>query len=100
MSSCSRTPPSSRHLLTRSPAAQNDQIDVALNSFLASKALANPSQKLSAEGRALVADFRQVVEQAKLLLLSKNSANLTQDCAVPFAIASRPSILANTGSPP
>jgi len=57
----------------------NDQIDVALNSFLASRALSNPSQKLSPEGRALVADVRQVVEQAKLLLLSKNSANLTQD---------------------
>jgi hypothetical protein len=37
---------------------QNEQIDIALNSFLKSKALANPSQKLSVEGRALVADFR------------------------------------------
>jgi len=52
---------------------------VALNSFLSSKALSNPSQKLSPEGRALVTDFSRVVEQAKLLLLSKNSANLTQD---------------------
>lgn len=56
---------------------------MALNSFLASKALSNPPQKLSAEGKALVADFRRVVEQAKLLLLSKNSANLTQDCEAP-----------------
>ncbi|KAK7937642.1 uncharacterized protein PG986_014510 [Apiospora aurea] len=57
----------------------NDQIDVALNSFLASKALANPSNKLSAEGRALVGDFCSVVEQAKNLLLSKNEGNLLQD---------------------
>jgi hypothetical protein len=58
---------------------QNEQIDVALNSFLASKALANPSKKLSAEGQALVKDFRNVVEQARDLLLSKNEGNLLQD---------------------
>ncbi|KAK1781802.1 hypothetical protein QBC45DRAFT_320393 [Copromyces sp. CBS 386.78] len=57
----------------------NDQIDVALNSFLQSKALANPSKKLSTEGQALVADFREVVRQAKNLLLSKNDGNLLQD---------------------
>lgn len=57
----------------------NEQIDVALNSFLTSKALAKPSNKLSAEGQALVKDFRDVVEQAKLLLLSKNEGNLLQD---------------------
>ncbi len=43
------------------------------------QALSNPSQKLSAEGRALVADFRDVVEQAKYLLLTKNEGNLLQD---------------------
>lgn len=59
--------------------AQNDQIDVALNSFLASSAISNPSNRLSAEGQALVADFREVVQQAKLLLLSKNEGNLLQD---------------------
>jgi hypothetical protein len=58
---------------------QNDQIDVALNSFLASRALANPSNKLSPEGRELVADVRDVVKQAKHLLLSKNEGNLLQD---------------------
>jgi hypothetical protein len=58
---------------------QNEQIDVALNSFLTSKALSKPSDKLSAEGQALVKDFRNVVEQAKLLLLSKNEGNLLQD---------------------
>ncbi|TDZ29133.1 Uncharacterized protein C8035_v004525 [Colletotrichum spinosum] len=57
----------------------NDQIDVALNSFLASKALANPHEKLSAEGKALIADVREVVNQAKLLVLSKNQGNLLQD---------------------
>jgi hypothetical protein len=60
-------------------APQNDQIDVALNSFLASKALATPPEKLSTEGKALVADVRDVVEQAKRLLLSKNEGNLLQD---------------------
>ncbi|KAF6834472.1 hypothetical protein CPLU01_04937 [Colletotrichum plurivorum] len=57
----------------------NDQIDVALNSFLASKALSNPPEKLSAEGKALIADVREVVTQAKYLLLSKNQGNLLQD---------------------
>jgi len=57
----------------------NDQIDVALNSFLESKALSNPSSKLSPEGRTLVADTREVVKQAKYLLLSKNHGNLLQD---------------------
>ncbi|KAH9886163.1 hypothetical protein F4778DRAFT_484186 [Xylariomycetidae sp. FL2044] len=57
----------------------NDQIDVALNSFLQSKPLASPSKKLSPEGQALVADFKDVVKQAKHLLLSKNEGNLLQD---------------------
>lgn len=57
----------------------NDQIDVALNSFLESKALSGPSEKLSPEGQALVADAREVVRQAKHLLLSKNDGNLLQD---------------------
>lgn len=57
----------------------NDQIDVALNSFLASKALSSPADKLSPEGKALVKDFREVVTQAKNLLLSKNEGNLLQD---------------------
>lgn len=57
----------------------NDQIDVALNSFLASRALASPSKKLSSEGRELVEDFKDVVNQSKKLLLSKNEGNLLQD---------------------
>ncbi|KAL8736013.1 MAG: hypothetical protein Q9166_000575 [cf. Caloplaca sp. 2 TL-2023] len=57
----------------------NKQIDVALNSAIASKPLANPSSKLSPEGRHLVADLRDVIEQAKVLLLTKNEGNLLQD---------------------
>jgi Family of unknown function (DUF5923) len=58
---------------------QNKQIDVALNSALASHALAKPSPKLSEEGRKLVADLQEVIQQAKFLLLSKNEGNLLQD---------------------
>ncbi|KAF4980290.1 hypothetical protein FZEAL_3661 [Fusarium zealandicum] len=57
----------------------NDQIDVALNSFLASRALARPNEKLSSEGKALVQDVQEVIKQAKNLLLSKNEGNLIQD---------------------
>ncbi|KAH8599707.1 hypothetical protein B0O99DRAFT_649676 [Bisporella sp. PMI_857] len=57
----------------------NEQIDIALNSFLKSKALASPSKELSAEGQTLVADFRDVVKQAQHLLLSKNKGDLLQD---------------------
>ncbi|KAI9831358.1 MAG: hypothetical protein M1819_005132 [Sarea resinae] len=57
----------------------NQQIDVALNTALASKALTSPSKKLSEEGRDLVADLRNVIEQAKYLVLTKNDGNLLQD---------------------
>lgn len=57
----------------------NDQIDVALNSFIQSKPISSPSNKLSTEGQALVNDVSEVVKQAKLLLLSKNEGNLLQD---------------------
>ncbi|KAJ4290596.1 hypothetical protein N0V90_010814 [Kalmusia sp. IMI 367209] len=57
----------------------NKQIDVALNSALASKPLSSPSKKLSAEGQTLVADLKDVIEQAKILLLTKNEGNLLQD---------------------
>ncbi|KAI1410625.1 hypothetical protein F5Y13DRAFT_202096 [Hypoxylon sp. FL1857] len=57
----------------------NEQIDVALNSFLQSRALTNPSKRLSPEGQELVADLKDVVTQAKKLLLSKNEGNLLQD---------------------
>jgi len=57
----------------------NKQVDVALNSALASRPLSNPSERLSEEGRKLVGDLRDVIEQAKLLILSKNEGNLLQD---------------------
>ncbi|TFA99389.1 hypothetical protein CCMA1212_008698 [Trichoderma ghanense] len=57
----------------------NEQIDVALNSFLQSRALSRPSDKLSDEGKLLVEDAKEVVKQAKQLLLSKNDGNLLQD---------------------
>lgn len=52
---------------------------MALNSAIASRPLSHPSPKLSEEGRHLVADLRDVIEQAKLLLLTKNEGNLLQD---------------------
>lgn len=57
----------------------NNQIDVALNSAIASKPLSSPSKKLSSEGQKLVADLKTVLEQAKTLLLTKNEGNLLQD---------------------
>lgn len=52
---------------------------MALNSAIASKPLSSPSAKLSEEGRHLVADLRDVIEQAKILLLTKNDSDLLQD---------------------
>ncbi|PFH58635.1 hypothetical protein XA68_13428 [Ophiocordyceps unilateralis] len=57
----------------------NDQIDVALNSFLASKALSEPDPKLSDDGKLLVKDTREMIQKAQHLLLSKNEGNLVQD---------------------
>ncbi|KAB2108827.1 hypothetical protein AG0111_0g2958 [Alternaria gaisen] len=57
----------------------NQQIDVALNSALAHRALNSPSKKLSSEGQHLVSDLKSVIEQAKILLLTKNEGNLLQD---------------------
>jgi hypothetical protein len=57
----------------------NKQIDVAMNSALASQALSRPSKQLSEEGRKLVGDLRNVIEQAKMLVLTKNEGNLLQD---------------------
>lgn len=64
---------------TNGKVPSNKQIDVAMNSALASRPLSNPSKKLSTEGQKLVGDLREVVEQAKLLLLTKNEGNLLQD---------------------
>ena len=59
--------------------SQNKQIDVALNSALDSPALAKPDSRLSSEGQHLVEDLRDVIEKAKILLLTKNQGNLLQD---------------------
>lgn len=50
-----------------------------MSSALASKPLAKPSPKLSAEGQKLVGHLRDVIEQAKILVLVKNQGNLLQD---------------------
>lgn len=57
----------------------NKQIDVAMNSALEWQQFRNPSKKLSPEGQQLVKDLRDVIEKAKILLLSKNEGNLLQD---------------------
>ncbi|KAI7544016.1 hypothetical protein KC317_g16126, partial [Hortaea werneckii] len=57
----------------------NKQIDVAMNSALQWDPLKNPPKKLSTEGQQLVGDLRDVIEKAKILLLSKNQGNLLQD---------------------
>ncbi|RMZ06246.1 hypothetical protein D0862_04693 [Hortaea werneckii] len=57
----------------------NKQIDVAMNSALQWEGLKNPPKKLSTEGQQLVGDLRDVIEKAKILLLSKNQGNLLQD---------------------
>ncbi|PGH17610.1 hypothetical protein AJ79_00971 [Helicocarpus griseus UAMH5409] len=57
----------------------NKQIDVALNSLLASEALSSPSDKLSPEGHTLIQDLREVIQNAKQLVLVKNQDNLIQE---------------------
>lgn len=50
-----------------------------MNSAIAHRALASPSKRLSPEGQRLVHDLRNVIEQAKVLFLTKNQGNLLQD---------------------
>jgi hypothetical protein len=50
-----------------------------MNSALSSKALTSPSKDLSEEGQALVKDLRNVIEQSKKLMLSKNDGQLLQE---------------------
>jgi hypothetical protein len=57
----------------------NQQIDVALTSFLNHNKLRNPSNQLSSEGRVILEDFRNVVEEAKRLLLVKNHDQALQE---------------------
>ena len=41
--------------------------------------MSHPVKSLSSDGQTLVSDLRDVIEKAKVLLLSKNSGNLLQD---------------------
>lgn len=50
-----------------------------MNSALEWRGLSTPNKKLSADGQKLVADLRDVIEKAKVLLLTKNDGNLLQD---------------------
>jgi hypothetical protein len=50
-----------------------------LNSALEWQYLNKPDSKLSADGKKLIADLKDVIEQSKLLLLSKNHGDLLQD---------------------
>lgn len=56
----------------------NRQIDVALNTLLKSEVIAQPPQELSNDGKLLLEDLRNVIEQAKVLVLSKNYGELFQ----------------------
>ncbi|KOS16962.1 Uncharacterized protein ESCO_004645 [Escovopsis weberi] len=67
------------HAFKHGKTPSNDQIDIALNSLLESRAMNRPSNKLSADGKLLVRDTREVVNLAKQLILSKNNGNLIQD---------------------
>jgi hypothetical protein len=52
---------------------------VAMNTAYNWKGFTSPSKRLSTEGQALTNDLQKVIEQAKLLLLTKNQGNLIQD---------------------
>ena len=65
--------------VTANSVLQNKQIDVAMNSALTWGPMTSPSKKLSPDGQRLVADLRNVIEKAKILLLTKNDGNLIQD---------------------
>lgn len=57
----------------------NKQIDTALTSFSNHSKLGNPNQNLSEEGKVILQDFRNVVDEAKRLLLTKNHDQALQD---------------------
>lgn len=50
-----------------------------MNTALQWEGLSKPSKKLSTEGQGLVTDLRNAIEQAKILMLTKNEGNLLQD---------------------
>lgn len=58
---------------------KNKQIDVALNSLLGSKALNSPSEDLSSESREIIEDIKEVIANARNLILVKNEGHLLQE---------------------
>ena len=50
-----------------------------MNSLLATQGLASPPAELSPEGQNIVEDLRNVIIQAKKLILVKNEGNLIQE---------------------
>ena len=50
-----------------------------MNTALEWGPMRQPSKKLSADGQNLVGDLRDVIEKAKVMLLTKNEGNLLQD---------------------
>ncbi|KAJ5138565.1 uncharacterized protein N7515_003413 [Penicillium bovifimosum] len=67
------------HAFKNSKLPSNKQCDIALNTALNSKALTSPPSELSADGKTLVADLRNVIDEAKKMLLVKNEGELIQD---------------------
>jgi hypothetical protein len=57
----------------------NKQIDIALTSLTNRPKVRTPNDKLSQEGKELLVDFRNVVEEAKRLILVKNHDQLLQE---------------------
>ncbi|KAL7271311.1 hypothetical protein RUND412_005943 [Rhizina undulata] len=57
----------------------NRQIDTALTSLIEHERLKHPNEKLSAEGRLILEDFREAVDEAKRLLLTKNHDQALQE---------------------
>ncbi|KAI0999577.1 hypothetical protein K3495_g8621 [Podosphaera aphanis] len=60
-------------------APSNEQIRIALNSLNDSRVLSDPSPDLSPETLNTISDLQNVIEQVKILLLTKNEGNLLQD---------------------
>ncbi|KAJ5544819.1 hypothetical protein N7535_006793 [Penicillium sp. DV-2018c] len=67
------------HAFKNGKLPSNKQCDIALNTALNSKALTSPPSELSADGKTLVADLRNVIDEAKKMLLVKNEGELLQD---------------------
>jgi hypothetical protein len=57
----------------------NEQIDVALSSLIQHKKLTQPNNKLSDEGKTLLKEFTDVIEEAKRLVLTKNHGEVLQE---------------------